>query len=63
MRIHTILPTLGLAALFAAGTCLTGCDSDAENAAEDTGEAIEDAAENTGEAIEDGAENVKDAVE
>jgi phage-related protein len=53
-----ILATLGVFAL--AGT---GCESDAENAAEDVGEALEDAGENMKDAAENAGNSAKDAVE
>ena len=56
MKFIKLIPTLGIAAVFAAATALTGCDGEVENAAEDTGEAVEDTAEDVGEGVEDAVE-------
>ncbi|MDA3963242.1 MAG: hypothetical protein PF961_20855 [Planctomycetota bacterium] len=63
MRTPSIITTLALTALFGFAACLTGCDSEAENKAEDVGNSIENAADDVGESIEDTAEDVKDAVQ
>lgn len=43
---------------------MTSCfESDAENAAEDVGEAVERGAENTGEAMEDMADDAEDSMD
>lgn len=59
-RLRLLLPSLAAAALGLAA--IQGCeqDSDLENAAEDTGDALEDAAEDVDDAVDDAADDLDD---
>jgi outer membrane murein-binding lipoprotein Lpp len=49
---------LVLFALFSSSIVMSGCDSDVENAAEDTVDTVEDAADDAGDEIEDAADEM-----
>lgn len=57
------LPYAGAFALILACGTIAGCEGDAEDAAQDAGDAIEDTAEDAGEAVDDAADEVDDAVD
>lgn len=63
MNLTSLLRALGFVAVLSTLGVTAGCDGGAENAAEETGDAMEEGAENTEEAFEEAGDNIEDAVD